>query len=147
MLASRVPHHSLMLGARLAWGLGVAHRGEHAAGGALQAIDRLRSAADNVKWVAPENLHWTLQFLGDITDEEMAAVCRVAGKVAARHDAFPLTAAGVGAFPKPERPERYVNPLCAKMRESFRLEPVEKETVTGRSSILKSVAASIRPLV
>lgn len=71
---------------------------------ALQVIDRLQSAAENVKWVAPDNLHWTLQFLGDITDEQMAKTCRLVGKVAARHEPFALTAAGVGAFPKVERP-------------------------------------------
>ncbi len=71
---------------------------------ALQVIDRLQSAAENVKWVAPDNLHWTLQFLGDITDEQMAETCRLVGKVAARHKPFARTAAGVGAFPKAERP-------------------------------------------
>ena len=71
---------------------------------AQQAIDTLRSAGDDVKWVAPENLHWTLQFLGDITDESMAAVCRLTAKIAASYEPFTLTAQGVGAFPKPERP-------------------------------------------
>ena len=71
---------------------------------ALQAIDRLRSAEDNVKWVAPDNLHWTLQFLGNISDQQMAEVCRVVGKIAARQAPFHLTAKGVGAFPKLERP-------------------------------------------
>ena len=71
---------------------------------ALQAIDLLSGKAENVKWVAPENLHWTLQFLGDITDEEMAESCRIVGRVAARHEPFVLSATGVGAFPKVERP-------------------------------------------
>ena len=39
-------------------------------------IERLRPLASNVKWVEPENLHWTLQFLGDLKDEEIAEVCR-----------------------------------------------------------------------
>ncbi len=71
---------------------------------ALQAIDRLSGDAENVKWVAPDNLHWTLQFLGDIADVQMAEACRIVGKVAARHAPFGLTATGVGAFPKVERP-------------------------------------------
>ena len=71
---------------------------------AIQVIDRLRTAADDVKWVAPENLHWTLQFLGEITDEVMAEVCLLTTKIAARQEPFSLTASGVGAFPKPERP-------------------------------------------
>jgi 2'-5' RNA ligase len=71
---------------------------------ALSAIDRLRPHAPNVKWVEPENLHWTLQFLGDLRDEEIAEVCRRVGKAVARCEAFSLTAVGVGAFPKPDRP-------------------------------------------
>lgn len=71
---------------------------------AMQAIGRLSGDAENVKWVAPDNLHWTLQFLGDITDEQMAEACRIVGKVTARHESFTLTASGIGAFPKVERP-------------------------------------------
>ena len=74
----------------------------HAA--ALTAIDRLRSAASGIKWVAPDNLHWTLQFLGDLTDMEVAEVCLRTVKVAARHEAFTVEARGVGAFPSIKRP-------------------------------------------
>jgi len=71
---------------------------------ALQAIDQLSGDADNVKWVMPDNLHWTLQFLGDISDEQMAEACRIVGRVAAQHEPFALTSVGVGAFPKVDRP-------------------------------------------
>ena len=71
---------------------------------ALTAIDRLRSAAENVKWVEPDNLHWTMQFLGDLTDQEMAEVCLRTTRAAARHEAFELSAHGVGAFPSIQRP-------------------------------------------
>jgi 2'-5' RNA ligase len=74
----------------------------HAA--ALSAIDRLRTATDNIKWVAPDNLHWTLQFLGDLSDVEMAEVCMRTVRVAARHVGFTLEARGVGAFPAIIRP-------------------------------------------
>jgi 2'-5' RNA ligase len=71
---------------------------------ALAAIDRLRSAAENVKWVEPDNLHWTLQFLGDLSDVEMAEVCLRTVRVAKRHEAFTLAARSVGAFPSIQRP-------------------------------------------
>jgi 2'-5' RNA ligase len=74
----------------------------HAA--ALTAIDRLRTAAEGVKWVAPDNLHWTIQFLGDLDDREMAEVCLRTVRVAARHEPFELAALGVGAFPSIQRP-------------------------------------------
>ncbi|QEG37022.1 RNA 2',3'-cyclic phosphodiesterase [Bythopirellula goksoeyrii] len=71
---------------------------------AQQAIGRLRPLAQNVKWVEPENLHWTLQFLGDLTDEEIAEVCRRVKKVVSRLEPFSISASGVGAFPKVDRP-------------------------------------------
>jgi RNA 2',3'-cyclic 3'-phosphodiesterase len=71
---------------------------------AQAAIERLRPLASNVKWVEPENLHWTLQFLGDLKDEEIAEVCRRVQKVVTKVEPFSLTAASVGAFPKPDKP-------------------------------------------
>ena len=73
-------------------------------GAALHAIDRLRTAAENVKWVAASNLHWTLQFLGDLDDVEVAEVCLRVVRTAAQREPFLLAAHGVGAFPKVERP-------------------------------------------
>ncbi|MAT71714.1 MAG: RNA 2',3'-cyclic phosphodiesterase [Planctomycetaceae bacterium] len=74
----------------------------HAA--AVGAIERLAGATENVKWVEPENLHWTLQFLGDLDDQEMATVCMRVRRVAARVPAFTMQADGVGAFPSIQRP-------------------------------------------
>src|SRR5688572_25926367 len=74
----------------------------HAA--ALTVIDRLRSATENVKWVETDNLHWTLQLLGDLTDLEIAEVCMRTVRTAAKHEAFTLEARGVGAFPSNQRP-------------------------------------------
>lgn len=71
--------------------------------GALAAADRLRRVAEGVKWVEPENLHWTLQFLGDIDDAEIAEVCRRVGEVAAATGSFSLSVVGVGAFPDSQR--------------------------------------------
>ena len=68
------------------------------------AIQRLRGATDNVKWVLPENLHWTLQFLGDIDDATMADVCRRVAATVIDRPPFLLAGLGVGAFPKIQRP-------------------------------------------
>ena len=71
---------------------------------ALGVIDRLRSAVEGVKWVAPDNLHWTVQFLGDLDDREMAEACLRSVRVAAEHQSFELEARSVGAFPSIQRP-------------------------------------------
>src|SRR3989338_7719264 len=40
------------------------------------------------KWTAKDNLHITLEFLGDLTDEELGNVCKAVGKVTLRHKIF-----------------------------------------------------------
>ncbi len=63
--------------------------------------DRLRSAAEKVKWVEPANLHFTLRFVGDTPERDVEAVARAAeglGEWPLR-----LVLRGVGAFPSPRR--------------------------------------------
>lgn len=72
--------------------------------GAKRLAQQLRPAAGYVKWVPPENLHWTLQFLGEVEDLEIPAVCSAVVAAAADLEGFELSARGAGAFPTPERP-------------------------------------------
>lgn len=45
---------------------------------------------DLAKWVAKDNLHITLEFLGYLTAEEVAEVCSVAKQVARNHKTFSI---------------------------------------------------------
>jgi 2'-5' RNA ligase len=69
-----------------------------------RAIDKLRPAADDVRWVKPDNLHLTLKFLGEVPDERLAEVIELAASCAAAARAFELNVAGTGAFPSARRP-------------------------------------------
>ncbi|MFH1036613.1 MAG: RNA 2',3'-cyclic phosphodiesterase [Patescibacteria group bacterium] len=40
------------------------------------------------RWTKKENLHITLAFLGEVTDEELPGICRITGEVASRHEPF-----------------------------------------------------------
>ena len=73
---------------------------------ALTLMSRLRQSANagDVKWVAPENLHWTLQFLGDVGEREIPEVCQAVAHAAVEVEAFDLEARGAGAFPSADRP-------------------------------------------
>lgn len=71
---------------------------------AQQTIERLRHLGADVKWVEPENLHWTLQFLGDLTDGEIAEVCRRVGRTVAEHEPFSCAADHLGGFPSLAKP-------------------------------------------
>lgn len=42
------------------------------------------------KWTAKDNLHITLEFLGDLTDQEVGEVCMIVKDVAERHNCFSL---------------------------------------------------------
>lgn len=40
------------------------------------------------RWTNKDNLHITLEFLGDLTDAEIADVCKIVSEVAKRHKSF-----------------------------------------------------------
>ena len=72
--------------------------------GALRLIETLRPAAGDVKWVEAENLHWTMQFLGNIDERDIPEVCEAVAKAAEEMEAFEVEARGAGAFPSADRP-------------------------------------------
>lgn len=52
----------------------------------------------DVKWVETENIHLTLKFLGEITDQQVVEVCNITKDVASRHKNFDLNMETVGYF-------------------------------------------------
>jgi RNA 2',3'-cyclic 3'-phosphodiesterase len=57
-----------------------------------------------IRWVAPQNVHLTLKFLGDVSPinlEQMAEAIRFEAEA---HQAFSMSVAGIGAFPNSRRP-------------------------------------------
>jgi 2'-5' RNA ligase len=66
---------------------------------------RLAQSGAAVKWVAPENLHITMLFLGELDERDIVPVCRGVEDAARRESAFLMRATGVGAFPTLHRPK------------------------------------------
>jgi 2'-5' RNA ligase len=56
------------------------------------------------RWVNSGNLHLTVNFLGDVPDGKIPGVCEILRQTAARHPRFRLRLAGLGAFPRANRP-------------------------------------------
>ena len=52
-----------------------------------------------IKWVAPELLHVTMKFLGEVDDAAVANVCELAAGVAALHEPFDFDVRGVTCVP------------------------------------------------
>jgi 2'-5' RNA ligase len=71
---------------------------------ALALMETLRPAAGDVKWVELENLHWTLQFLGDVDERDLPEVCSAVAAATGEIEAFEVETRGAGAFPSPARP-------------------------------------------
>lgn len=71
--------------------------------GAASLIDKLAKRTSGVKWVAPENLHITIKFFGDIRVEATHAISRAASQVASQLDPFEIVVSGAGAFPDMNR--------------------------------------------
>lgn len=57
-----------------------------------------------MRWVDPEGAHLTLHFLGDTPPENATLLKLALREVIARHEAFDLRTADLGAFPAMKRP-------------------------------------------
>ncbi|PWH14082.1 MAG: RNA 2',3'-cyclic phosphodiesterase [Ardenticatenia bacterium] len=58
----------------------------------------------SIRWIAPESLHVTLQFLGDVPYEKIAPIVDALRKVCVDIPAFSFDLVGLGVFPNPRRP-------------------------------------------
>lgn len=67
-------------------------------------IRDLRKVNADMKWVEPENLHLTVQFLGNVSEDQVPAVAAALNRAAERIAPFTLKLSGVGVFPSRERP-------------------------------------------
>ena len=66
---------------------------------AAAAIEKLRKPGDGVSWVKPENLHYTLRFIGDVGEDGARRVAEAAREAAGAHAAFGVALGPPGAFP------------------------------------------------
>jgi 2'-5' RNA ligase len=56
-----------------------------------------------VRWVAPQNVHLTLKFLGDVSPPNVERLAEALKGEAASHAPFPMSVDGLGTFPNPRR--------------------------------------------
>jgi 2'-5' RNA ligase len=71
--------------------------------GAAGIVERLR--CDDLRWTATENFHLTLKFLGEVPPARLTALTVALGRAAAEAAPFDFALRGLGAFPRPERPQ------------------------------------------
>ena len=63
-----------------------------------------KTAARSLRWIAPENQHFTLRFLGEIKEGRVAEFISAGQETARKHHPFLLTISGSGFFPDEVRP-------------------------------------------
>lgn len=71
---------------------------------AARLIELLSPGAGNVKWVEPQHMHLTLQFLGDVPQADVPAVCHAVQHAVVACPPFSISLLGAGAFPHAGRP-------------------------------------------
>lgn len=57
-----------------------------------------------VSWTKTDNIHLTLQFLGDVENATIGRISQALAAVAAQHTAFDIPVRGAGAFPNDRAP-------------------------------------------
>ena len=71
-----------------------------------RSIEKLRSDLEDglIRWVRLESMHLTLNFLGEINQDQVRAIQELLVDVASRFSSFSLEIGGYGCFPNNTRP-------------------------------------------
>ena len=69
----------------------------------IQRRLKLKSV-DGIRWVAPERMHITLKFLGEVTQDQVIELEKSLHRPARRLSPFYISFRGIGAFPNPKKP-------------------------------------------
>ncbi len=70
----------------------------------VEEVRDLRKTHPRVKWVAPDNIHLTLAFLGDIPGERVGEIGKSLESVASGFEVFECSVKGLGWFGSPRSP-------------------------------------------
>ena len=70
----------------------------------VSSTDSLKKSGAEVKWVSPENIHITLQFLGETEEAQIPLIKEALGKILLPYSPFYIKIAGIGCFPDTRRP-------------------------------------------
>lgn len=93
-------------------------------------ISHLKYAGADVKWVDPGNIHLTLKFLGEVSEEKSRLVMESIDGIAASVRPFEITVKDIGAFPRVENPRIIWARLDSGVGESRQLARVVEEAMS-----------------
>jgi len=88
------------------------------------------------KWTVRDNLHITLQFLGDLTDQEVGEVCTAVKEVSEKQKCFSLNINKIVYGPIEKSPPKFVWAMGEKSKELSALREDLEKTLTGRVTFI-----------
>jgi len=68
-------------------------------------IETIRDVIPEIKWVSPDNLHFTIKFLGEIQNSDFRNIKECVEQTASEYAPFSMGLSGIGFFPSQERPK------------------------------------------
>lgn len=87
-------------------------------------IAKLKEASAAVKWTSPENLHFTLKFIGEIKEVKLKEVKEILAETVSGLKPFSVSLEGIGTFPSGKSPrviwigaKEGADQICKIMRE------------------------------
>ena len=66
--------------------------------------DRLKRLGRGIRWVAPQSIHLTLKFLGDVAPDAIGDITQAAARASQNTSSFALSLSHTGAFPNFHQP-------------------------------------------
>lgn len=78
--------------------------GPDVVGHAQKLINKLKVADAKISWIRPEQMHFTLSFLGDIRDREIPELLNIVTEAVKPLGAFDMLCRGLGVFPSTGNP-------------------------------------------
>ncbi len=97
-----------------------------------EALGRLREFAGEQKWVAPDKMHLTLKFIGEVADERLPLISHGLRRACRETVPFTMHVEGLGAFPTDRRPKVLFAAVRERSGELERLAgKVETELAEG----------------
>lgn len=62
--------------------------------------EELKKSGADVKWAAPDNIHLTLKFLGEVEDDKIEKINKIIDSVCAENSIYKISISSLGAFTK-----------------------------------------------
>lgn len=67
-------------------------------------LEKMKAKITNIRWIQPEQLHFTLRFFGSMEETDREIICGITKEIAARTSPFQLQLSELGFFPRLESP-------------------------------------------